>query len=422
MGAMFDGARWEHPQPPPTIGAVRDHDDKAEVVDVSIVVPTYQGRDRIAALLKALFHQTIEPSSFEVVVGVDGSDDGTRELLAGFEAPFAVRWEWEPNRGRASALNAAIRRARGSVLVFLDDDMVPAPGLLEAHRRAHQDGGPRFVMGPVPIETGPAAPPVTSYVVRKFDAHMERIAAPAHRFGVRDVFSGNASVRADVLESVGLFDETFQRYGNEDLELAIRLRKAGVEVVYQPAALARQRYDKSFSRLANDTISKGYTAVVLALKHPEVLTELQLSEGRCRSRRWQLVRGGLVRMAEASPWTIRVLEWGASLAGRAKPAMADVYLRFALEVFYWIGAREAGREHAGLLPSPLEELVWGSRAPSARRWLLETPVVPAPVELGAEELPARPPIGPRAADPTGRHRSVAQVGDRVRVEEDGAQG
>ena len=367
-GATFDGAAASTTTRP-TIGAVPDHDDTAEVVDVSVVVPTYQGRDRIAALLEALRNQTIEPSSFEVVVSVDGSDDGTRELLAGVEAPFAVRWDWEPNRGRASACNAAIRRAQGSVLVFLDDDMVPTPGLLEAHRRAHQDGGPRFVMGPVPIEIGPAAPPVTSYVVRKFDAHLTRIAAPAHRFGVRDVFSGNASVRADVLDSVGLFDETFQRYGNEDLELAVRLRKAGVDAVYEPAALAKQRYDKSFSRLANDTVSKGYTAVVLALKHPEVLTELQLSEGRCRSRRWQLARDGLVRLVEASSWTARVLGWGAGVVGRAKPAVADVYLRFTLEVFYWIGAREAGRDHAGLLPPPLGALVWGK--PSA----LSPPVV-----------------------------------------------
>ena len=62
---------------------------------VSVVIPTYQGRDALLRSLDSLGRQTLSADEFEVVVVVDGSRDGTREALEAVETPFALRRRWQ---------------------------------------------------------------------------------------------------------------------------------------------------------------------------------------------------------------------------------------------------------------------------------------------------------------------------------------
>jgi glycosyltransferase involved in cell wall biosynthesis len=178
-------------------------------VDVSVVTPTFQRCSSVARILDALADQALPPTRFEVIVAIDGSDDRTREMLADRQTPFELRSMWRANRGRAAACNSGIRTAR--------------------------------------------ARPLEKSIAGRLDAHMRRLSQPGHRFTTRDFYSGNASARRDVLMAVGLYDESSGEYGNEDLELAVRLRTADVEIEFSPQALAVQRYEKSFRQLAAET-------------------------------------------------------------------------------------------------------------------------------------------------------------------------
>ena len=109
----------------------------AEQPLVSVVIPTRQRREPLRRALRALATQTAPAETYEVVIAVDGSTDGTEEMLAGLDAPFALRTVEGPRRGRAAACNAAIAAASGEVLIVLDDDMEPVPELIERHRRHH---------------------------------------------------------------------------------------------------------------------------------------------------------------------------------------------------------------------------------------------------------------------------------------------
>jgi glycosyltransferase involved in cell wall biosynthesis len=127
---------------------------------LSVVIPTYRRRDSVERALIALARQSISPADFEVLVSVDGSEDGTRELLERYQAPYALRSLWRPNRGRAAALNAGISQAAGDVLVLLDDYMEPAPVFLAGHCRAHAVDSRRGVMGAEPIPLVAGSPPL----------------------------------------------------------------------------------------------------------------------------------------------------------------------------------------------------------------------------------------------------------------------
>lgn len=320
---------------------------------VSVVIPTHQRRELLRRTLIALARQDLPSESFEVVVSIDRSADGTRELLGGFRASYELHVIETPRPGRAAACNAAIEFARREVLVILDDDMEPAPTLLSSHRRHHLAGTRVCVLGAAPIRTDAASPPIVRYVAAKFNLHLATLAQPGHAFVLRDFYSGNASIRRDVLLEVGGFDEAFSLYGNEDLELSLRLKNAGVELRFDAEAVAEQGYSKSFAELAQNTFEKGETAVLFARKHPEAFDGLQLATYNTGSARWLGVRALLLALTRRLPrtqtWALRLAE----AVERFPAAQRPLFYRFALDYFYWAGVSGAV---AGPPAGPLAQL------------------------------------------------------------------
>ena len=127
-------------------------------IRVSVVIPTYRRRASLERTLKALGCQTLPASDYEVVVAIDGSEDGTRELVAMFPALFRLTSVWQPNAGRASACNTGIARAQGKLVVLLDDDMEPVPEFLAAHLEAHPPGSRFQVARPSRLPPAPRPP------------------------------------------------------------------------------------------------------------------------------------------------------------------------------------------------------------------------------------------------------------------------
>lgn len=312
-------------------------------IRVSVVIPTYQRCASVQRALEALGHQTMAATEYEVIVAVDGSDDGTTEMIERFQAPYRLSTLWQPNRGRAAARNAGIRVACGEVIVFLDDDMEPAPGCLLAHADAHPPGSRRAVIGPVPIPVDASSPPIVHYRSEGMESHLSRLAEPGHRLGFRDMYSGNLSLRRDLLHEVGGFDETFTLYGHEDYELALRLVNAGVELGYSPQAIALQYYEKDFAAFARDCLARGHTAVLFARKHPDTTSSPQLAGYHTGSPGWRLVRSGMLAL---STWWPRFPEWVIAAMTRLeqrRPRRLPGLYRRSLDYFFWVGAQSALR-------------------------------------------------------------------------------
>ncbi|OGO62062.1 MAG: hypothetical protein A2032_06520, partial [Chloroflexi bacterium RBG_19FT_COMBO_49_13] len=297
----------------------------------------------IERLLLALRHQTLPAEKYEVIIVIDGSTDGTLELVEQSQTSYKMRGIWQTNQGRASACNRGIRAAQGSLVVLLDDDMEPYPHLLEAHWNAHQAHPRLGVLGAVPIHLGATSTPVMEFIAAKFNRHLEKLAQPGYNLNLRDFYSGNFSIRRTVLMEAGLFDDHFKEYGNEDLELSWRLRQSGIQLVYCSEALATQHYEKDYSTLARDNIAKGKTSMFLAKLHPEVISEIKLNTYNEESLRWRLLRGGLLflsRYWKPMPQImIRFMVW---LENRC-PAQLLLYYHLSLDYFYWLGVRNAER-------------------------------------------------------------------------------
>lgn len=106
-------------------------------MNVSVIVPTYNGATKLPVILRSLMNQTF--TDFELIVAIDGSVDGSeaiaQTLLSNFNNAKTVS---QPNGGRASIRNFGARQATGDLVVFFDDDMVVAPDCLARHIAHHK--------------------------------------------------------------------------------------------------------------------------------------------------------------------------------------------------------------------------------------------------------------------------------------------
>jgi glycosyltransferase involved in cell wall biosynthesis len=309
---------------------------------VSVIVPTHQRRETLRRTLESLGVQSADPSSYEVIVATDACDDGSAEMIDDFSAPYALRRVDPDGRGRAAACNAAIALARGEVLIVLDDDMGVVPEFVERHRSHHPPGSRRCVLGAVPVELDPDSPRAAHYVKEKFDLHLTRLGEDSeHLSRTRSFYTGNASLRTEVMREVGGFDDSFGIYGNEDVELALRLRASGVELGYDPGALAHQRYDKDLAGLQRDTLAKGRTTVQLARRHPQVFGELRLAAPDDSSRPWLAARSMLLWATRRLPAVTGAIFAVASLLERLGAWRSPLFYRAVLDYAFWAGVDAA---------------------------------------------------------------------------------
>ena len=324
---------------------------------VSVIVPTHQRCATLRRALVALSHQTVPAEAFEVIVAVDGSTDGTVEMLAVFEAPFSLRIVVGPQRGRAAARNAALEESRGEILILIDDDMQVVPQFVERHRAHHPDGSRFCVLGAVPIKVNGESSRAARYAQAKFDDHLQRLGDPEHLELPRSFYSGNTSLRAAVLREVGGFDESFTAYGNEDVELSLRLRAAGVSLRYDPDALAHQEYGKDLKALLDDAFGMGFTETLLARKHPDVFAESRLATPNDHSRPWLATRAILLGMARRWPRSRSLVFAFGEVLERLGLWRQPLFYRALRDYAFWAGVdAEIGDRDSGELKRLATEL------------------------------------------------------------------
>ena len=115
-------------------------------MDISVVIATYNQKERLKLVIHALAQQTLPVDHFEVIVVDDGSNDGTSQMLKGFARENVKVVSLKTNKGRCTARNLGITEAIGTLVVFLDGDALPCPELLDAYRQGLTAFGPRALM------------------------------------------------------------------------------------------------------------------------------------------------------------------------------------------------------------------------------------------------------------------------------------
>jgi glycosyltransferase involved in cell wall biosynthesis len=241
---------------------------------VSVIIPTYRKREFLEPTLTSLGRQTYPAEFTEVVVVDDCSGDGTFEFLKSLETPFTlVPVVHEVNKGRSAARNTAIRTATGDLAVFIDDDMLCEPDLIERHVRFHEEHPGTVVIGSALTAPELGRKTVYSYLDDMgVHRHPSGSVVPARYF-----VTNNSSVERRRLLEVGLFDESYRRYGFEDTELAFRLEdEAGLRFMYCGEAVAYHLHDQTLDDVLEKRRVSARPLMRLLARHPHRAGELSV--------------------------------------------------------------------------------------------------------------------------------------------------
>lgn len=236
---------------------------------ICVLIPTRNRAHLLDQVLRE-YHEQVEPVGGEIVIVDDGSNDETPGLLASKSDEWSnLRWASQPPLGPAAARNRGVELSRSPILLFTGDDMIPAPGLVEGHRAAHETGMETAVVGRVEWDRRchPTrlmklmAPNGPFFNFRKLVSREE----PLHRF----FYTANLSITRRTLGDER-FDERFTTAAFEDTELGFRLRQKGVELVYRPDLVVYHNHPMSAHDLMQrlKTLAEGQT--VLGLVQPSL--------------------------------------------------------------------------------------------------------------------------------------------------------
>ena len=212
---------------------------------VSVIIPTYNRAASLRRVLMALADQLVTAQRYEVLVISDGSTDTTAQLCAELDVPYALRFFEQQNQGPAAARNRGVQEARGTVLLFLDDDVVPERNLISEHMRLHKRDPRAVVIGPLLLPSDARLQPWIRWEAKMLVKQYDDMEEGRWAVSPRQFYTGNASVaRAAVIE-IGGFDPSFTRA--EDVELAYRLADIGMRFYFEPEARGWHYARRSFS-------------------------------------------------------------------------------------------------------------------------------------------------------------------------------
>lgn len=209
-------------------------------MDATIIVCTYNRAESLRDTLRALkAQQALAGRAWEVIVVDNNSKDHTRQVVEEFRHEWPLlRYEFESKQGLSHARNHGIAAARGEILLFTDDDVLPEPDWLEVtlaglqKYRADACGG--YI---APIWEIPPPDWLTERFYGFLAVRTERSDAYDIISASQAPFGANMAVRKAVFGQVGLFDTSRGRKGKvlasgEDGELFERILAADLKAVF----------------------------------------------------------------------------------------------------------------------------------------------------------------------------------------------
>lgn len=234
---------------------------------VSVIMPIRNEEAFIERSLGAVLGQDYPADAMEILVADGESDDRTLDVIGRMAGAERVRVIPNPGRIQAAGLNAAIRQARGEIVVRIDGHTVIAPDYVRACVRALQTTGAQNAGGAMdPAGLTPMGRAIAA-------AGKSRFAVPSAFHVSREpqytdtVYLG--AFRRAVFETVGLYNEHVGV--NEDYELNHRISQAGGKIYFSPDIRSTYFGRQTLGALARQYFRYGQSRVKTLRLHPESL-------------------------------------------------------------------------------------------------------------------------------------------------------
>lgn len=201
-------------------------------LSISAIIPTYRRERVLLETVDALLNLDPAPAEIVLVDQTRNHEIETHERLTQLEHLGKIRWLRLASPSITHAMNVGLREARHDVVLFLDDDILPAPNLIAAHANAQLKHGSSIVAGQV---LQPGEEPLTP----EQEVGGFRFCSSRAQY-ISEIMGGNFSIKRELALRLGGFDENFIHVAYRfEAEFANRALAAGEEILFEPNASLR---------------------------------------------------------------------------------------------------------------------------------------------------------------------------------------
>jgi GT2 family glycosyltransferase len=249
---------------------------KANPINISVIIPTYNRKTELEKLLYSLNRQTLPSSQFEIIVVDDGSTDGTEEWLLKNMDHFNVKISFyhQTRGGPGAARNLGMEKAAGDIFAFTDTDCIAETEWLERllkhfnSEKVGAVGGSEIINDKDPL------------LMRCFHYLMT---SPFTTGGLRGKKGKklarfyprtfNMAMSKKAYQATKGFKKMFHA---EDIELSYRIKEKGFDLMYEDSARVYHRRRTHLTHFLKQIFYMGRARITLARIHPSSLELLHV--------------------------------------------------------------------------------------------------------------------------------------------------
>jgi len=216
-------------------------------MDISVVIPNYNGRDLLAKNLPKVFEQlkNFTSGKSEVIISDDASTDDSLSILNEIAKEHKIKVLLsEKNLGFSPTVNKGVKAASGEIIILLNTDISPEKGFLEpllSHFKDKQVFAVGCLDKSVEGEKTVLRGRGLGEWKRGFLVHRR---GEVNKTDTLWVSGGSSAFRKSTWDSLGGLNELFAPFYWEDIDISYRALKSGYKVVFEPKSVVIHEHDK----------------------------------------------------------------------------------------------------------------------------------------------------------------------------------
>jgi glycosyltransferase involved in cell wall biosynthesis len=223
---------------------------------ISIVIPTFNRAWIFDQTIPTLANQTPGDFTYEVIFVANGSTDETDSILKSVVAskPEIFRYFWiQPTGGPSAPRNVGIRAATGDIVIITDDDVAPDADFVLRHAEFHRQypASNEAAVGQVYVPSHLLDDPMSLFHQHYSYDRFQNL----KKLTFFDFWTCNVSFKRQFMLDHGMFNETL--LSMEDVEVAHRLQKAGMNLYYLPTARGQHLHESNPASLTAKAFAFG---------------------------------------------------------------------------------------------------------------------------------------------------------------------
>lgn len=228
---------------------------------ISVVIPTYNRKNDLIKCLGAIQNIDYPYKNFEVIIIDDGSMDRTEEFMKSFvKKQKNIKYFKQKNSGPAKARNLGIKKSRGEIVFFVDDDVLVPKDLIKKSLiwyKSEKVGGVGGLVLPKKLSW-----PDLYYIARYLDEYINLIKLDNSDTKGGGIATALCSYRRKVLRALEGFNESFPLAAGEDIELTHRALENGWIIIKDPSIIGEHLRSETFKSVLKLKFKRMSGAVI----------------------------------------------------------------------------------------------------------------------------------------------------------------